>query len=117
MKINTRIVSPYTVIEVEGFLNFESANRLADTFEGYFKGNKEAKILFDLKDLHFVGSSGVSSFVKMLASLNHQHNRPIYCGVRKEFLKLFKAFENDVPFHIIDETDASKVIQATPLTL
>ncbi len=57
------------------------------------------KIIFDFKQLEFVGSSGISSFVQTLKEFNASASvKPQYFNVRSEFQKIIRAFDEQEPF-------------------
>ena len=100
MRARIRNEGQFTIVELEGYLNFESALPIQDYINDIYKLNKEARILVDLKSLQFVGSSGVSNFVKGLRVFNRLKMKPFYFGVKPEFIRMFRAFEEDTPFEV-----------------
>lgn len=94
-----------TVVEVSGFLDFETAKPFARSIEELYKDNKDAKIIIDLSELEFVGSSGISNFVKGLRGFNKLRMKPSYCGVKSEFKKLFRLFEEATSFELCETQD------------
>lgn len=50
-----------TVISLEGRLNFENQQQLGDNVSRILREGKQ--IIFDLENLSFVGSSGITSFL------------------------------------------------------
>jgi len=97
-----------TVVELSGYLSFESTVPLTETMDAIFKENKDAQVIVDLKNLEFVGSSGVSTFVKTLRSYNTLKMKPFYFGVKSEFLRLFRAFEEDKTFEVMESRAAAE---------
>ncbi len=66
-------------------------------------------IIFDLKELEFVGSSGISKFVQTLKDFSTQsHRKPRYCNVRNEFKKIFKALDEENHFEFFDNREQAK---------
>lgn len=97
-----------TVVELSGYLDFETANPFARSIEDIYKTDKGARILIDLSQLEFVGSSGISSFVKSLRAFNKLKMKPTYFGMKSEFLRLFRAFEEDTPFEIVENAQTAR---------
>ena len=95
----------YQLVEFSGFLDFESTNKYEGPLRKLLTEHKGAVFVFDFSKLNFVGSSGVSTFIKMLAALNHYEPRPRFHGVGSEFMRLFKAFQGTVSFAFIDSMD------------
>ena len=108
--MKTRILkaADVTLIELSGYLDFENANPIAKSIEDLYKGDQNAKIVIDLTKLEFVGSSGISSFVKSLRSFNRLRMKPAYCGMKSEFVRLFRAFEEAAPFDIWPEMEDAR---------
>lgn len=109
MKVNKRLNGNFVIIELGGYLDFETANQLGEQFAILFR-NSNSKVIFDFYELQFVGSSGVSNFVKMLCRFNRIPNKPQYVGVSREFMKLFRAFEADAPFEVRELINADQLI-------
>ena len=108
MKSKISQVDDFTVVELSGYLDFENSNPLAASLEGLYKSNKQAKVIIDLTGLEFVGSSGISNFVKSLRTFNKLRMKPAYCGMKNEFIKLFRAFEAGSVFDIWPEFETAK---------
>ncbi len=96
-----------TVIELTGYLDFETAQPIAQSIEGLYKGNKQAKVIVDMSGLEFVGSSGLANFVKNLRVFNKLKMKPAYFGVKSEFIKLFRVFEEHHPFEVVEDREAA----------
>jgi anti-anti-sigma regulatory factor len=62
-----------------------------------------------MKNLEFVGSSGITQFVQSLKAMHTQTDVvPKYCGVRSEFRKIMKAFDEENAFDFYDDEALSK---------
>ncbi len=107
MKSVIRNEGDVTVVELSGYLDFESSNPLKSSIGVIYNTNKDAQIIIDLNGLEFVGSSGVSTFVKVMKIFNRLKMKPFYYGVKSEFIKLFRAFEEDTPFEVMDNKEAA----------
>ena len=106
MKATIKQEGELTIIEIKGYLDYESAFPLKDSIQEIYKSNANSKLVFDLKGLEFVGSTGVSSFVKTLRVFNKMRMKPCYYGVKSEFLTLFKAFEEQSdPFTVLNSVN------------
>src|SRR5690606_21091001 len=108
MKAKVHQDGEVTVVEISGYLDFESAAPLRHSIDVLYQKNRNAKVVIDLKGLEFVGSSGVSSFVKSLRVFNNMKNKPCYCGVKSEFLRLFRAFEETDPFEVLEDKETAR---------
>lgn len=108
MKSKISQVGEVTVIEIAGYLDFENANPIARSIEDVYRVDPNTKLVIDLSNLEFVGSSGISSFVKSLRVFNRMRMKPAYCGLKSEFVRLFRAFEENSPFDIWPELEGAK---------
>ena len=98
----------YMVVEISGYLNFETANPVAQQIERLYANDPQSKVVIDLSGLEFVGSSGISNFVKSLRVFNRSRVKPAYFGVKSEFVRLFRAFEEGSPFDIWNDLEEAK---------
>lgn len=96
-----------TIVELSGYLDFEAANPIADSLQSIYSRNTAAPILIDMSKLEFVGSSGIASFVKNLRVFNKLKMKPAYFGVKSEFVKLFRVFEEHHPFEVLEDREAA----------
>ena len=88
MQIMLEEIEDVCVVHLDGVIDFESADSFRASFSDLF--NKK-KIVFNLKNLSFVGSSGVIPLLETIAEIsqkNQKHTK--FCGVSKEFLKMFE---------------------------
>ena len=108
MKSKISTVGDITIVELNGYLDFENASPIAQSIQKIYSTNKQAKIVVDMSGLEFVGSSGISSFVKSMRVFNRLRMKPAYCGLKTEFVRLFRAFEDANPFDIWDEMDGAR---------
>lgn len=108
MKTRITTEGEVTVVELSGYLDFESARPIKDSIDVVYKANQNAQVVIDLRALEFVGSSGVSTFVKSMRVFNTLRMKPCYFGVKNEFVRLFRAFAEEEPFEVMDNKDAAK---------
>jgi len=94
-----------TIVELSGYLDFETARPLADSIVRLYEADKQTRLVINLVGLEFVGSSGISSFVKAMRGFNSMRIKPSYFGVKSEFLRLFRLFEENEPFDIFASKD------------
>jgi anti-sigma B factor antagonist len=108
MKTALKVDGEFTILEISGYLDFENSRPIAESIGELYAKNQGSKILIDLEALEFVGSSGISTFVKSIKIFNKMKIKPVYFGVKSEFIKLFRLFEGAEPFEITDSFDAAK---------
>lgn len=101
-----------TVVKLEGRLDFETAEPFRETCDDVLANSK---VVFNLADLNFVGSSGIGAFVNTLREFAKKNPvAPRFCNVRSEFRKVFKSSE-EIEFQIFeDETTALTSFNENP---
>ncbi len=68
-----------------------------------------SKVIFNLENLEFVGSCGISHFIQTLKEFNSKAQvRTRYCHVRNEFKRMFKSIEEDQIFECFDNEEKAK---------
>lgn len=77
------------VVELKGRLDFETAEPFRKTC---LERLAREKVVFDLRDLNFVGSLGLKDFVDTLDFMKKRSEAGVrFCGVSSEFRRLFEA--------------------------
>ncbi len=101
------------VVSMDGRLDFETYVPLREHLFNMIQENRTdstpKKIIFDLENLEFVGSSGISSFIQILKDFNaNSPMKPRYCNVRSEFKKIIKAFDEAELFEFYENEDRAR---------
>ncbi len=86
MKANIFKNHHYVLVNLSGFINYESIDELKKIYQNQLKGQK---VVFNLEGLKFVGSSGVTDFVSLLKNI--EPNDLHICSAQPEFCKLFES--------------------------
>lgn len=108
MKTQIRKNGNTVVVQLEGFLNFETNDWFKKQLQLLIKEHQSSAFVFDLEHLSFVGSSGISHFVQILQEFNMKtQQRPIYANVKSEFKKLISAFDPSSSFDFSDHFHGS----------
>ena len=111
MVLRAKKDGPNLVFELEGHLDFETTQKFKDTCSSELKDKPTDRVIFYLKGLKFVGSSGISTFIQTLTELNKKKNKPRMVGASIEFQKMFRAYQTTRnPFQIyetMEEAEAS----------
>lgn len=77
------------VVELNGRLDFETTEPFRRTC---LEKLLQEKVVFDLKNLNFVGSLGLTEFISTLDVMSRTSTVGIrFCGVSSEFRRLFEA--------------------------
>jgi anti-anti-sigma factor len=77
------------VVELKGRLDFESTAPFRRTC---LEKLLSERVVFDLRDLNFVGSLGLKDFVETLDFMSQQSNAGVkFSGVSSEFRRMFEA--------------------------
>ena len=101
------------IVTITGHLSFESQEPLKSNLHRLIDETKTdtvaKKVIFNLEDLEFVGSSGISTFVQTLKDFNAKSPvKPRYCNVKSEFQKVIRAFDDDRLFEFYDDEDRAR---------
>jgi anti-anti-sigma factor len=109
MKTHIRKSGDTVVVSIDGKIDYETQVPLKDELSKIAAKDRNTtdstptKVIFNLKNLEFVGSSGISNLVQTLKDFNSRSTiRPRYCHVRSEFQKVIKAFDEQALFEIFD---------------
>lgn len=108
MKTLIRNIDGTTIVELSGYIDYEAMTPLTQHLEELYKKNSSARVVINLRGLNFVGSSGISSFVKKLRMFNRMRMKPSYCGMKSEFQRMFRLFEDQGSFDIFDNEDEAR---------
>ena len=91
MKAKLSKVDDVVVVNLSGRINMEYTAPFRDACLRDI-AQRSDKIVFDLKDLSFVGSNGIMPFVSTLNDLAALSTKELrFCGVGAEFKKIFAA--------------------------
>lgn len=94
------------VFELEGHLDFETTQQMAESCASILHKDANQRIVFNLTKLKFVGSSGINQFIQVIREFNNLNERPRLCHLSSEFQKMFRAYQAARnPFEIY-ETEA-----------
>ena len=108
LKAQFQVEDGITVVEIKGYMDFETAHSVSRSIDEIYRKDQQARVVINLRGLEFVGSSGISNFIKNLRVFNTLKVKPAYCGVKTEFLRLFRAFEEAEPFEVSENVDAAR---------
>ena len=92
MNLTTRVENNVVVFELNGNVDFESIMQFKETI-ATIERSDPGRIVFNLSNLRFVGSSAINLFIKVLRNLNSKPIKPRYCNLSSEFEKLFRAYQ------------------------
>lgn len=114
MKTQIKKNGDTVIVSMDGKLDFETHLPLREDLNKIIRKSPESdsvpkKIIFNLENLEFVGSSGISAFVQALREFNSTApTRPRYCNVRNEFKKIIKAFDESDLFEFYDNEERAR---------
>jgi len=108
MKARIRNTDQSIIISLDGKVDYETqdevCNLITRTLSTHKRDQYAKNIVLNLNNLEFVGSSGITQFVQSLKALHtHTDVVPKYCGVRSEFRKIMKAFDEENEFDFYDD--------------
>ena len=115
MKARIKNTNESIIISLDGKVDYESQDEVCNLINRTVSQNQNRtdqaakKIILNMKELEFVGSSGITQFVQSLKAIHQQTDIvPKYCGVRSEFKKIMKAFDETNEFDFYDDEGLSK---------
>ncbi len=113
MKARIKAGPKSIVINIDGKIDYETQDQVCAFINKTIVNNKKDEtaknIIVSFKELEFVGSSGITQFVQSLKQIHHETDvTPKYCGVKSEFQKIIKAFDDDNQFDFYDDENLSK---------
>lgn len=77
------------VVSLAGQMDFEGADSLKSQCLRLFA---EKNVVFNLRELMFVGSSGITPFLELLAELQRRNGQRFkICNVNSDFMRLFES--------------------------
>ncbi len=85
------------LVHLSGQLTFESADLFRKRCFEYLEGSK---VVFNLKSLDFIGSSGIEPFVNAISDFSRTStNRVKLCSLSTEFKRIFESRALQVNFY------------------
>lgn len=113
MKARIKNQKDSLVISLVGKVDYETQDEVCAVINKALENSKKdetaRKIVVNLKELEFVGSSGITQFVQHLKTIHNDTDvTPKYCGVRSEFQKIIKAFDEENEFEFFDDEMLTK---------
>ncbi len=113
MRTNIKKTGDTIVVSMDGTLDFETNLPLRESLGKLIRQSNQdstpKKIIFNMENLEFVGSSGISSFVQTLKDFSTQApSKPVYCNVKSEFRRVIKAFDDKDVFEFFDNEERAK---------
>ena len=78
-----------TIVTLKGYLDFETSEPFKKTCFHHLIHNN---VIFDLRGLNFIGSSGLTPFIEVLRLFSSQNSLATkFCGLNSEFRRFFFA--------------------------
>ena len=113
MKAKIKKNEEQIILSLEGKIDYESQDEACAVINKTIERNKSdetpKKILVSMKDLQFVGSAGITQFVEQLKKIHDSTDvTPKYIGVKSEFQKIIKAFDEENEFEFFDDEKLSR---------
>lgn len=107
MKTQVRNQGGKTIVSIEGKLDFESSDAFRQWLLQFSRASGNGQIVFDLRALQFVGSSGITQFIDSLREFNQSASiKPIYSNVSSEFRRMMAVYDEANSFQFWDSVAA-----------
>lgn len=113
MKTQVKKNGDTIIVSMDGTLDYETNLPLREHLNKIIReANTDStpkKIIFNLENLEFVGSSGISSFIQTLKDFNTSAPiKPVYCNVKSEFQRMIRVFDESEAFEFFDNEERAK---------
>ncbi len=112
MKTQIKKTNGQYIVTIDGFITYESHDHFKEEMQWLTEELKDStpkNILFNLENLEFVGSSGITNFLATLKEFNlNAPIKPSYISMKSEFQKMIRAFEGDEYFDFYENEDQKK---------
>ncbi len=96
MKAKISSLGDVVIVNLSGRIDIEYSQLFRKACLGDI-ARRSDKIIFNLKDLNFVGSNGIVPFIQALSDLAGQDRKRVhFCQVSPEFQKIFAASTADL---------------------
>ena len=106
IKTSVRKDGDAVIVSVQGFLDFETTDSFRNNLAKIESQAADSRVIFDLSDLQFVGSSGISAFIQTLRDFNGRvPQKPRYANVRSEFKRIMSAFDETGTFEFCESIE------------
>ncbi len=96
------------ILYIDGKVDYESQDGvctfITKTLSNNSKESSPKTVVVNLENLDFVGSSGITQFVQNLKMIHQEAGvAPKYCGVKSEFQKIIRAFDEEGEFEFFED--------------
>jgi anti-anti-sigma factor len=109
MKAQLQQKGNITIVELNGHTEYQNSKEFRDKLIKLYEDHGVDNVLLDMEDLDFVGSSGIRKLVDALKDVgNINQSKPVLCGVKTEFQRVFNVMAED-EFEIYE--DKSEAIE------
>jgi len=114
MKAKIKKVGDTIVVSVDGKLDYETQEPFKEDLKKITKSkagtdSTPMQVIFNMKKLEFVGSSGISQFIQTLKDFGNQNEeKTTIVHASSEFKKVMRAFDDEAIFEFHDNDDIAK---------
>jgi anti-anti-sigma factor len=113
MKTSVKRQGDTVIVSMDGKMDFEIQDEIKSSLAKIVAPNKRdeapKRIIMNLEKLEFVGASGISTFVQTLKDIGKEAAEPPrYCGVKSEFKRMMRAFDEEQSFQFFDNEERAR---------
>ena len=102
MDINVKRDGARSIVYVSGDIDLYTSPQLRETVLDLFQKRKQERVIVNLKDVHYIDSSGIASLVEGLQEAKKIKARFILVGL------------NEAPRHVLELTRLLNVFETAP---
>lgn len=104
MKLNIKENKEIQILEVSGEIDFHTSRELRDKFQEMASKNC-AKLLINLKNVSYVDSSGLATFVEVLQKMGRSGGKLVLVGLTPSVRGVFEIAKLDSIFSLEDSEE------------
>jgi anti-anti-sigma factor len=114
MKAKIKKVGDTIVVSVDGKLDYETQEPFKEDLKKITRNqiktdSTPTQVIFNMKKLEFVGSSGISQFIQTLKDFGNQNEqKTTIANASSEFKKVMRAFDDEAVFEFHDNDEIAK---------
>lgn len=91
MEAKLKQIGEISVVQIQGSLQIEKTQAFKDVCEKHFAGQK---VVFNMNQAHFVGSSGIQHFIDAMKLITSKETGSLkLVGLKPEFKRIFSNLE------------------------
>jgi anti-anti-sigma factor len=115
MKAKIKKIGDTIVVSVDGKIDYETQEPFKENLRKIASANAKTdstptKVIFDMENLEFVGSSGITQFIQTLKEFgNNTDQKAQILKASSEFKKVMQAYDDEQVFEFWEDSASSSI--------